>query len=136
MSDSNASGSKRAPAGELTRRVMEVLWACEQCTVRDVHERLAAERPIAYTTVMTVMNRLAEQGVLQREIRRKTGYFSAATSRDEAAAGELVDELVGRYGALGLAKLVERSRDSQMLEQLEALIRQQRRVADEDPAGA
>lgn len=116
---------KRAGAGELQRRVMEVLWTCDECTVRDVHARLNAERPIAYTTVMTVMSRLAEQGILEREKLGKTCIYRAATSRDEAKAGELVDELVGRYGALGLAKLVERSRKSDMLEQLQALMHEQ-----------
>lgn len=116
---------KRAAAGELQRRVMEVLWTCDECTVRDVHARLNAERPIAYTTVMTVMSRLAEQGVLEREKRGKTGVYRAATSRDEAQAGELVDELVTRYGALGLAKFVERSRKSDLLDQLQALLQEE-----------
>lgn len=126
---------ERAPAGELTRRVMEVMWRCEECTVREVHEELSSERPIAYTTVMTVMSRLARQGMLTREMRSSTGVYRASTTRDEAMAAQLADELMSRYGSLGLAKLVERSRESRMLEQLEELVRQQRR-SEEGEASA
>lgn len=124
--------SKRAAAGELQRRVMEIMWQCEECTVREVHERLVEERPMAYTTVMTVMSRLAEQGMLQREMRGKTGVYRAATTRDEAMAASLVDELMTKYGALGLAKFVQRSRDAHMLEQLQELVKahSQERPAD------
>lgn len=115
----------RAPAGELQRQVMEVLWQREECTVRDVHERLLEQRPIAYTTVMTVMGRLADQGMLEREMRGKTGVYRASTTRDEAMAANLVDELMTKYGALGLAKFVERSRDAHMLEQLQQLVTEQ-----------
>lgn len=54
--------------GELEARVMECLWAAEvPRTVRDVHTELAAERTLAYTTVMTVMDKLHRKGWLARE---------------------------------------------------------------------
>src|SRR5690349_7256712 len=49
--------------GDLEADVMEAIWALGQATVHDVHQRLAdANRELAYTTVMTVMSRLAEKG--------------------------------------------------------------------------
>jgi predicted transcriptional regulator len=53
--------------GELERAIMEVLWAADDgalLTVRDVHEALASGRAIAYTTVMTVLDRLARKDVV------------------------------------------------------------------------
>lgn len=117
----------RAERGALKRRVMEVMWAHAECTGKEVHELLCTERPMAYTTLMTVMNRLVERGVLERTMRGQTGVYRAATSRDEAEAAELVDQLVSRYGALGLAKFVERSSSADMLTQLHQLVEQQAR---------
>ena len=54
--------------GELERAVMEQLWSAgDWVTVRAVHEALAADRDVAYTTVMTTLTRLHEKGMLTRE---------------------------------------------------------------------
>ncbi len=54
--------------GELESQVMEVVWARGAATVREVHEAVNRQRPLAYTTIMTVMTRLAEKGILRREL--------------------------------------------------------------------
>ena len=47
---------------------MNQLWdASEPLTVRQVHERLAGQRDLAYTTVMTVLDRLAKKGVVAQQ---------------------------------------------------------------------
>ena len=52
--------------GDLEADVMEAIWALGHATVHDVLERLAAaDRELAYTTVMTVMSRLADKGLLE-----------------------------------------------------------------------
>lgn len=122
-----SADSERAEHGSLKRRVMDVMWAHTECTGKEVHELLCAERPMAYTTLMTIMNRLVERGVLERSMRGQTGVYRAATSKDEADAAELVDRLVSRYGALGLAKFVERSSSADMLKQLHQLVEEQTR---------
>ena len=54
--------------GDLERRVMEELWGARRpLTVREVHTAIATERVIAYTTVMTVLDRLAKKGLADRE---------------------------------------------------------------------
>lgn len=54
--------------GELEARIMELMWAADgPRTVREVHTELADERAIAYTTVMTVMDKLHRKGWLDRE---------------------------------------------------------------------
>jgi predicted transcriptional regulator len=54
--------------GDLEMAIMEVMWASDgPHVVREVRERLRYGRPVAYTTVMTVMNILHRKGVLDRE---------------------------------------------------------------------
>jgi BlaI family transcriptional regulator, penicillinase repressor len=47
--------------------VMQILWADGCSTVREVYDELRQFRPIAYTTVQTAMERLAEQGMLSHQ---------------------------------------------------------------------
>jgi predicted transcriptional regulator len=82
--------------GDLERAIMEVLWAAargELMTVREVHESLAPGREVAYTTVMTVLDRLARKDlVTQVREGRAYRYWPRATR------AELTAELM--HGAL------------------------------------
>lgn len=96
--------------GELQARIMEIAWAHTTITVRDVHEALGSERNLAYTTVMTVMSRLADQGVLARELEGKTYLYRPACTRDEFRAGissTIVNDLVADFGDLALSQFVD-----------------------------
>jgi predicted transcriptional regulator len=73
---------------------MQILWqAPEPVLVRAVHTRLATERDIAYTTVMTTMARLAEKGILVRAGagRGKTITYAAAMSEQAFVTHRLTD---------------------------------------------
>lgn len=73
--------------GDLERAVMEHLWGSEAgATVREVHTALEAEREIAYTTVMTVLDRLAKKGVVEREREGRAWRYTAARSRESLSA--------------------------------------------------
>ena len=82
------------PLGDLERLVMEQLWAADGAlTVREVHERLAATRELAYTTVMTVLDRLAKKKLTDRERDGKAWRYKAAAPRAEMAADLMMDAL-------------------------------------------
>src|SRR3954447_8046029 len=88
------AGSTSVRLGGLERRVMEHLWADEGerwSTVREVHEELAREREIAYTTVMTVLQRLAKKRLVL-EAREGRAYLYRATSSRAAVAAEQMRE--------------------------------------------
>jgi predicted transcriptional regulator len=53
--------------GPLEREIMVIMWRDEQATVRDVWQQIQLTRPLAYTTVMTDMARLAEKGFFTQE---------------------------------------------------------------------
>ena len=46
---------------------MNALWRLGQATVRDIHAALAVTRPRAYTTIMTILDRLAQKGIVERQ---------------------------------------------------------------------
>ena len=96
----------RAEHGELQSQVLAAVRERGSCTVRDVHEHLAAERTVAYTTVLTVMSRLVQRGVLTRAQSGKAGVFSVAVSDDADAAGRVVEQLLGRFGTVGVSEFV------------------------------
>jgi predicted transcriptional regulator len=55
--------------GSLESQIMPIMWRRETATVKQVHRKIVDWRDIAYTTVITTMERLAEKGVLTREKR-------------------------------------------------------------------
>ena len=73
---------------------LSALWPIGEATVRDIHRALAKTRPRAYTTIMTIMDRLAQKGIVER---RKTGrafLYQAKLSAEEArlkAVEKIVD---------------------------------------------
>ncbi len=85
--------------GELERAVLEVLWeasASEWRTVRDVHVALATTRDVAYTTVMTVLDRLARKGQVTQQRDGRAYRYQARAGRGELTA-ELMRETLDEF---------------------------------------
>lgn len=73
--------------GDLEAEVMRAIWARgEPVTVRDVLGDLAAERPLAYTTVMTVMGNLRKKGWLRRHDAGRAYRYEPLVSAEEYSA--------------------------------------------------
>jgi predicted transcriptional regulator len=80
--------------GDLERVVMNVLWdARDPLTVRQVHESIGPDRDLAYTTVMTVLHRLAKKGVVVEQKADRAYRYAAAQSREEMTAAVMLDAL-------------------------------------------
>ncbi len=74
--------------GDLEVQVMRTIWARgEPVTVRDVLGDLRAERPLAYTTVMTVMGNLRKKGWLRRHDEGRAYRYEPLVSAEEYSAG-------------------------------------------------
>lgn len=87
-----------ARLGNLERDVMDQIWAASgPVTVRDVHEALAVERDLAYTTVMTVLDRLAKKGVVHRVRDGRAYRYQAASGKDQLVA-DLMREALDAAG--------------------------------------
>jgi predicted transcriptional regulator len=113
--------------GPLEAEVMRVAWAAaEPLSVRMVLERLNEGRTpaLAYTTVMTVMARLAEKEILRRHLNGR-GYVYEAAVPD--AAGIAVRNLVRDFGDAAIAGFVDEARtDPKLRARLQRLLRDER----------
>ncbi|MCX5069197.1 BlaI/MecI/CopY family transcriptional regulator [Micromonospora lupini] len=83
--------------GDLERAVMDVLWdvvpgTSDGVTVREVADALEG-RELAYTTVMTVLDRLAGKGMVQREREGRAWRYRPAASREAHIAQLMLDAL-------------------------------------------
>lgn len=80
--------------GELEMRIMEKLWQQEKPTsVRDIHEDLLKDRTLAYTTVMTVLDRLAKKGIAHRERDGRAWLYVAGFTRAELVVTAMQEAL-------------------------------------------
>jgi predicted transcriptional regulator len=109
--------------GPLESEIMDVVWDHNQVTVRDVHGALEAKRPIAYTTVMTTLGRLADKGVLQRIEDQPAHRYRALISREQYASStvkSVVDWLVSHFPDPTVAYFVDRveKEDEEVIERL------------------
>jgi BlaI family transcriptional regulator, penicillinase repressor len=91
------SGSKRGSGGsdktpiELTEgewEIMKVVWARQPCAAGDVQDELAKSRDWAYSTVKTLMDRMADKGLLKIEKIRNLQLFRSCIDQVEARRGE------------------------------------------------
>lgn len=124
--------------GGLERQVMAVVWTAGEISVREACELL--DSSVAYTTVMTTMDRLFKKRLLARRKVGRAFVYTATASRDEiegAVATELVQSLLQRTGGEPLpllSSLVDAisNRDRALLDELERLIREKRGAVDRE----
>jgi predicted transcriptional regulator len=111
--------------GPLESDVMKLVWRARgPLSVRAVLDGLNEGRtpPLAYTTVMTVMTRLAEKDVLRR-VKDGRGYLYEPAVSDEA--GIAVRDVLRDFGDTALAHFVEEARaDPRLMKRLERLMRE------------
>jgi predicted transcriptional regulator len=91
-------GSELAGTGQLERAVLQVLWdRPEPAAARDVLTALTAregaERELAITTVLTVLDRLRRKGLVRRERSGRAHLYQAAVSREDYVAGLMLEAL-------------------------------------------
>jgi len=93
--------------GPLESAVMDRMWSRRTATVRDIVDDIGKRRQLAYTTVMTIMTRLHDKGLLARERDGKGYTYRPAFTREEHRARlsrELVRGLVDEFGDVALAQ--------------------------------
>jgi len=75
--------------GELQRTVLETVWDVGEANVHQVRERLGRKKKLAYTTVLSAMQKLEKAGWLDHRAEGKTYVYFATTSREQAGAGSV-----------------------------------------------
>jgi len=94
---------------------MNTLWPLGEATVREIRDGLAPRRARAYTTIMTIMDRLARKGVVERRKSGRAYVYRAKLGADDArtqALAQIVDNFFGGSKEALLAHLGERRTNS------------------------
>jgi len=117
----------RTPHPTLTPQelaIMKVVWRKEETTVRDVYEALQATRPVAYTTVMTMMRILQEKGYLTKATHDRAHVYRPAKPRQQVIGGMVRDFLDRVFDGASDALLVHLARDNKLTPKQRRIVRQ------------
>ena len=120
-----------ARLGPLEQRLLREIWSRGNATVRELLQE--AHLNIAYTTVMTTLDRLYKKHLLRREPDGRAFRYAASVTQEEmqrAAAGQAIRQLLqSSASSLPLSYLVEAvsEHDVQLLDELQDLVEQKRR---------
>ncbi|HTM02870.1 MAG TPA: BlaI/MecI/CopY family transcriptional regulator [Vicinamibacterales bacterium] len=112
--------------------IMKVVWRKEEVTVRDVHDALSEQRPIAYTTVMTLMRILQEKGYLTRATQEKAHIYRPAKPRQQVIGGMVRDFLDRVFDGASDALLVHLARDNKLTPKQKRIVQQLLKEQDEE----
>ncbi len=121
----------RKVLGGLEAEIMEQVWRSGSTTVRDVHRAIGGRRDLAYTTVMTVVGRLAEKGLLRREGKDGAAWVYVPTlSKAEftrAAATDVLRGLMRDFGTSTINQFVELVDSDEQIDELARLVARKKR---------
>lgn len=91
--------------GDLQLRIMKILWARHQATVAEVHEALAGERDLAYTTIATMLRKMEARGLVKHRLDGRSFIYRAVVG-EEAVSQGMADHLVERLFEGSLSDMV------------------------------
>jgi predicted transcriptional regulator len=113
MSETDNSTHRSRPAGAHRRSVLDLapleldcmntLWPLGEATVREIREGLVEKRPRAYTTIMTIMDRLARKGIVERVQRGRAYVYRPQLTLEQARAQAVKQLIDGFFGGSQLA---------------------------------
>ena len=84
---------------------MKVVWRLKDASVRDIYETMRERRPVAYTTVMTMMNTLETKGYLKKYLDGRAFRYRPAVP-EQKVVGTMVRDFVDRVFDGGAAALL------------------------------
>lgn len=121
---------KRPTSAEL--EILHVLWARGPSTVRDVHGAISAEKPTGYTTVLKLMQIMADKGLVDRDASERAHVYRARAAR-ERTQRDLVRDLVDKAFGGSAARLAMHALSSRRATPAE--LKEIRRVLDDMERG-
>src|ERR1700733_14470111 len=130
--------SPNTQLGPLEQQLLSALWLRESATVREILD--AGDIKLAYTTVMTTLDRLFKKQLLNRTAEGRAFRYSPRYTQEELekeAGGQTIRQLLGsgEAAALPLSYLVEAvgAHDARLLDDLQRLLDEKRRELQSDP---
>jgi BlaI family penicillinase repressor len=123
----------RTPHPTLTPQelaIMKVVWRHDRATVRDVYEALREKRPVAYTTVMTMMRILEEKGYLKKTLVERAHVYKPAKRRQQVV-GAMVRDFIDRvFDGAPNSLLLHLAKDNTLSEKQRRIVKQLIEEAD------
>lgn len=84
--------------GPLEMEVLDVIWGMGRATSREIFEKMRERKRLGQSTVLTVLRRLSDRGILQRDAGGEVYVYSPTLQREELG-GRMIDDVVDRiYG--------------------------------------
>jgi len=113
----------------LEAKIMDVLWSRPGSSIREVQTALEQDRDVNFNTVMTVMNRLVDKGLLSKSQKGRTSLYHPVQSKEQFMndqSKELSHELVDEFGALAVNHMLDALEDvdASLIERLEQKIKE------------
>lgn len=110
-SPAGSEGQSKPPARQrsllelapLELACMNALWLMGEASVRDIRARMAAVRPRAYTTIMTIMDRLARKRIVERRRDGRAWLYRPNLSAEDARAHAVTQVVEGFFGGSAAA---------------------------------
>lgn len=114
--------------GPLEAKIMDVLWGGER-SIKEVQHELEKDKATNFNTVMTVMNRLVDKGILTKRLEGRTSIFRPVLSREEfvnTQSKEMTHELMDEFGSVVVSHMIEAldEADDDLVAQLEQKIKE------------
>ena len=109
----NESGLNRF-FGPLEAKIMDILWNDMEMTIKEVQLVLDREKLTNFNTVMTVMNRLVEKGILQKRVEGRASVYKPVLSRVEflnTQSKEMTNELMDEFGNVVVSHMLDALED-------------------------
>ncbi|MBD3671962.1 MAG: BlaI/MecI/CopY family transcriptional regulator [Planctomycetaceae bacterium] len=107
--------------------IMRLLWEHGESTVADIQNTLDVERPLAYSTVATVLSRMEQKGLVTHRSEDRVYHYRAAISQSETGdsiVGELVERIFGGSPSELVNHLLSSDQvDAEELQRIKELVR-------------
>jgi BlaI family penicillinase repressor len=103
--------------------IMKVVWKRQKATVRDVYETLLEQRPIAYTTVMTMMKILEEKGHLRKTLVDRAHVYQSQKPRQQVIGAMVRDFLDRVFDGTPDALLVHLAKDNSLTDKQRRIVK-------------
>ncbi|MBO0998543.1 BlaI/MecI/CopY family transcriptional regulator [Bacillus sp. SD075] len=113
--------------GPLEANIMEYLWDKDEQSIKSVQQSLEIDKPINFNTVMTVMNRLVEKGILEKRSKGRISLFRPVQSKAEfleEQSKKLTENLLDEFGGAVINHMLDAMKDADqgLIEKLERKI--------------
>jgi len=94
----------------LEQEVMNIVWGCGYCSVRDVLKKISRKKKLAYTTVATILSRLYQKGLVLKETHDSRLYYFPKISKvdyGKSAARSFMRQFFSSFGDSAVASFAQ-----------------------------